>query len=80
MTYAYSNMIASFLFIFLFIKKMNGSHSSPLSCLAMVFNVSALLLKDTLQFSEDPHTQGILSVKHNTYLGKGLAYTFEATT
>lgn len=46
-------MVASFLFIFLFIKKMNENHSSHLSCLAIVFSASALLSENALKFSGD---------------------------
>lgn len=81
MAQAYPNMVASFLFIFLFIKKVNGKCSSHLSCLAIGFNASALLLEKYVGvFRGSSHTaKWKLWNTVDTYFGKSFTYTFKAT-
>jgi hypothetical protein len=53
---ACSNGAASFLFIFLFITKMNGTHSSHQPCLAAASNASALLFEKCVEVFRGSHT------------------------
>lgn len=76
-------MVASFLFIFCSLKRWVGAIHLLCPALPWSSMQAHCSLENTLQFSGDPHTlpreTGLWNTV-DTYLGEGLAYTFQAST